>query len=518
MSTNLARHVSRSRAERLVAHARLVAHVAVSVAAGIGAARSGNVAPVVLAGSWTLLSAMAVWRMRRSGKLPAVPLLLAGDLVVAGCLIVMTGGGVSPFFPFLFVPAFAASVLYGRRALMWSAAGMTAVYIALSLLVPSELQVEPFVVRLGLLIVLWFIVVRRADHEERTTADLEQLAGWPRLATDDRERGVRELLEHAAAALRSPRVTLTWREAGGTCYAAHYDTRDGTFGFDEEEHDGRNGTDATHGTQGNVLRADFESRTVNGTLSALGAAAADEDDARLAQIVARLVSSGLDQLHLMDVLRERATAGERLRLSRDLHDGLLQTLGGIALHAQTARRVVTRDPRVAEERLELIVTQLTEGQRSLRDFVDDLRPELTLRREALHARLGRLAQSIALQWDVAIQLDAERAVDAIEGRAAEDVVALVAEALTNAAKHAEARRIEGCVTLAEGAVCIDVRDDGRGFPFHGRRELAELVEAGEGPWSLKERIRALGGALTIESSAHGSRVALRVPHVTEGAS
>jgi signal transduction histidine kinase len=84
-------------------------------------------------------------------------------------------------------------------------------------------------------------------------------------------------------------------------------------------------------------------------------------------------------------------------------------------------------------------------------------------------------------------------------------VALVAEALTNAARHAGATRIRGAVAVEETAVRIDVADDGRGFPMHGR------LDSGHAPWSLRERVTALGGELAIESSPRGARVEIRLP-------
>lgn len=58
---------------------------------------------------------------------------------------------------------------------------------------------------------------------------------------------------------------------------------------------------------------------------------------------------------------------------------------------------------------------------------------------------------------------------------------------------------------------IDVADDERDFPFQGRYELPQLVAGGQAPWSLSERITALGGALAIESSLRGARVEIRLP-------
>ncbi|MCU1348775.1 MAG: multi-sensor signal transduction histidine kinase, partial [Acidobacteria bacterium] len=197
--------------------------------------------------------------------------------------------------------------------------------------------------------------------------------------------------------------------------------------------------------------------------------------------------------------------------SRDLHDGLLQSLGGLALHARGARRSAGSDAHGTEQQLDLIVGQLIEAQRALRDFVDGLRPELLQRRDSLRLRLIRVARSIELQWNVSVDLEVSREVDAVPIPLADDVVALVAEALTNAARHAGATRIRALTALAGEVVRVDIQDDGRGFPFHGRYELAQLVADGLGPWSLKERVTALGGELAIDSSPRGARVEIRLP-------
>jgi signal transduction histidine kinase len=509
-ATTIAQHVSRARAERLVATVRFICHVVATIAVAGTATTLADTFPLLVTVPWMIVSAILDRGARRSGHLPFAKLLLVADLLFAGSLILMTGGGASPFFPFLLLTTFGASVLFGRRGMAWSAAGTVIVYIATTMIAATHvtLDLRTVIVRIGFLIIIWSIIVRRAEHEMRTNADLEQLANWPRLSAFDRKNGIRVLLAHASATLRSPRTALAWTENDGSAFVATYDSRDDAFTLDEDAEDE---TDIDAG-----MRTEFVSQTGRGWLLAVDPSAADHDDRRLAEIVARLVSSGLDQINVASMLREAAASDERLRLSRDLHDGLLQTLGGVAMQAQSARGLVARDPQAAQERLEGIVLQLTRGQRDLREFVDALRPELRLRREPLHARLRNLGAAIALQWSVAVQLDADRELDALDGAVGEHVVSLTGEALANAARHAQAKRVDAKVSIEGTAVRIDVVDDGRGFPFRGRYELHELVASGQGPWSLKERVRALGGELAIESSSAGSRVELRVPRRAEG--
>jgi signal transduction histidine kinase len=495
-SPGIARHVSRARAERLVAVTRLIGHAFGAIAAAVTARDHGTFVPLWLLLPWCAVSAALVWDTHRRGRLFRPPLLLLLDLAIIAVAIALTGGGTSPFFPLLLITPFGAANLYGRRGMLWAGCGTLATYLVIVTIATEHRVTDPRVViiRLGILVLIAAIIIRRADHEQRTNADLEHLAAWPRVATADRAAGVRMLLEHASATLRTTGIIMTWSERDGSEYVARLE-RGGAFTLEEEAPE----------LAGGIA---FASQTAEGRLFAQ---LADPDDLRLAQIVARLVSSGLDQLNLVEMMREGAANEERLRLSRDLHDGLLQSLGGLALHVRGARRAAAGDLRAAEERLDLVVEQLIEAQRALREFIEGLRPELLQRRESLSARLIRVAHSIELQWNVTIELQASPEVDALPVRLADDVVALVAEALTNAARHAGATRIRGAAAVEGDVVRIDVDDNGRGFPFQGRYELAQLVASGHAPWSLRERVTALGGELAIDSSPRGARVEIRLP-------
>ena len=491
VAESIARQVSHTRAERFVAATRVIAHVSGALAAVITARDYGSFLPLWLFLPWCALSVVLLWLTYRRGRLFLPPLLLFLDLMIAAVVIVVTGGAGSPFFPFLLITPFGAANLYGRRGMLWAGCGTLATFLMI-VIATEHVAVDPrlVIVRLGLLTLVAAVMIRRADLEQRTNADLESLTAWPRVATADREAGVRMLLEHAAATLRTPRLVAAWSERDGAEYVARYELG-GEFTLDE---------DAPPDSPAAVA---FTSQTATGWLFA--ERMTDPDDLRLANIVAQLIGTGLDQMNFVEMMREGVANEERLRLSRDLHDGLLQSLGGLALHVRGARRAAGGDPRETERRLDLVVEQLIEAQRALRDFVEGLRPELARRRDLLRARLSRVAHSIELQWPVAVELDLSGDVDALDVRRTDDVVALVAEALTNAARHAGATRIRGAVAVKDGSVCVDVVDDGRGFPIHGR------LDSDHAPWSLRERVTALGGELAIESSPGGARVEIRLP-------
>jgi signal transduction histidine kinase len=76
----------------------------------------------------------------------------------------------------------------------------------------------------------------------------------------------------------------------------------------------------------------------------------------------------------------------------------------------------------------------------------------------------------------------------------------------NALKHAQASRVTVDIDSADGHVRIAVTDDGHGFPFTGYHSHATLAASDIAPRSLFERVAALGGQLSIDSSNQGSRV------------
>jgi two-component system, NarL family, nitrate/nitrite sensor histidine kinase NarX len=99
----------------------------------------------------------------------------------------------------------------------------------------------------------------------------------------------------------------------------------------------------------------------------------------------------------------------------------------------------------------------------------------------------------------------------------DEIVRIVQEALVNVRKHSGARHVVVRVAAADGCWTFDVDDDGKGFEFAGRRSQAELDVERRGPVVIKERVRAIGGQLAVESDpGHGARIEVRVPQRSHG--
>jgi signal transduction histidine kinase len=93
----------------------------------------------------------------------------------------------------------------------------------------------------------------------------------------------------------------------------------------------------------------------------------------------------------------------------------------------------------------------------------------------------------------------------------QEIYSIVSEAVANAAKHAGARIVRVKLESSSHYVRVHVTDDGGGFPFNGRYDLALLNELKRGPVTLKERIAYLGGDLVIDSTSSGSTVDVKIP-------
>jgi signal transduction histidine kinase len=117
--------------------------------------------------------------------------------------------------------------------------------------------------------------------------------------------------------------------------------------------------------------------------------------------------------------------------------------------------------------------------------------------------LAQTAGQAARQWAIEARLEA-CAQDALLGkRLAHEVDQLVREAIANAAKHGHASEVVLSATHQAGELSLEIRDNGCGFAAAGAGEMR--------PRSLEERVQALGGTLTLDSTADGSTVTITLP-------
>ncbi|HUH06981.1 MAG TPA: GAF domain-containing sensor histidine kinase [Egibacteraceae bacterium] len=185
----------------------------------------------------------------------------------------------------------------------------------------------------------------------------------------------------------------------------------------------------------------------------------------------------------------RAQEAERRRIERNIHDGVQQDL--VALIGQTAhaRAQLKRDPAAGEETLAELQDGLRRVLGELRELAHGIHPSLLGDRgllEAVEALASRSALPVSVRADPALR--GLRFAEEIEGAG----YFTVAEALANVSKHAGAARADVTLARTNGALRIEVRDDGVGFD-------PSAAGDGSGLANLAERLAALGGRLDIVS-------------------
>jgi signal transduction histidine kinase len=233
----------------------------------------------------------------------------------------------------------------------------------------------------------------------------------------------------------------------------------------------------------------------------------------LVEGAARQVMTDVTKFFSKERLQRDAVRDERTRLARDLHDGVLQALTGVALQLEAAAGLIAKDPDAARARVQAIGDSIAVEQRDLRLLIQKLKPAATPSLASvaeLSAALEVLRERIGQQWPLRIQL-------VICGRGGiprtlgDNVYRIVQEGLTNVARHARAQVAYVVVGILFDKVSVSVRDDGCGFPFHGRYDLAALIARKLGPISLRERVAALRGELILTSGTTGSQLEVTLP-------
>jgi signal transduction histidine kinase len=231
-----------------------------------------------------------------------------------------------------------------------------------------------------------------------------------------------------------------------------------------------------------------------------------EDLARQAEVAVHAVRLTTD----LQNSRERLVTTreeERRRLRRDLHDGLGAQLAGLNVQAGTLRRLIPQDPDAADELVVELRDELRTAIADIRRLVYDLRPP-ALDDLGLAEALRRLAERYGSNGEqLHVLVEAPEDLPNFPAAVEVAVYRIAQEALTNVARHAQARNCVVRLVVNKG-VALEILDDGVGIP-------AER-SAGVGLSSMHERASELGGSCVVESTPEGgTRVLVRLPLAKE---
>jgi signal transduction histidine kinase len=542
----------KGRAERVISVARVTLAACSLLAISLDPSEPTQYADVIRAltigyTAWAVILLL----VSRSAVLPQRwPLSThALDLAAASLFINFSAGTDSPFFLYLIFALMSAALRWEAAGVLWT--GVTVLVIFYGTFVAqfvrhSPVELNALVIRTAYLAVLAVMLSYLSQYGAHVRQITQKLRSWQPAVGHELADVIGEAVRYGADVVSAPRAVIVWEDPEELdlrmTWWAHDELslrREDPAAFEPLVADPFRHTDflcrdastphsavmftSPTGLQtasGPAIHREFVDRfgirtllgvrCGPGRLFIIDKPQPTADDLWLAQTVAHQVASSLDQVSIRQRLEEASVLEARARVARDLHDGLLQTLAAIMLRLQAIGRAVDE---AARQRIESLQAVIGDEARRLRVFIQDLTASTAgavTDPAMLSAQLELLAHQIERDWGLRVELkpgDLSGVPPALE----RDIYFVVREALINAARHADASIARATMALDGRRLDITVTDDGRGFPFEGRYDGAELAAMNLAPKMLYERVASLRGRLLVESGANGSRVDIEVP-------
>jgi Rrf2 family protein len=238
-----------------------------------------------------------------------------------------------------------------------------------------------------------------------------------------------------------------------------------------------------------------------------GATEFSAEDQAMVETFALHAGIAIDNARLHDQVQRLAVVDERDRISRDLHDSVIQAIYAQTLALDDVPELLDEDPVEARRRVDEAIDALHAVIRDIRNFIFGLRPVL-LESGSLSEGLSHLAAELRRNGgiEVTVEVETDEAAPGLPLETVAELLAVTREALSNIARHARAQFAS--ISLADGAggLRLEIADDGRGFA------VERAIERGHhGLTNMRARIEGLGGRFVIESAPSGTRIIITLP-------
>jgi two-component system sensor histidine kinase DegS len=204
----------------------------------------------------------------------------------------------------------------------------------------------------------------------------------------------------------------------------------------------------------------------------------------------------------------QAQEDERLRVSRQMHDGPAQTMTNLVLRAEICERLLDMDVTRAKTELSGLKSVVNTTLQDTRRFIFDLRP-MILDDLGLEPTLRRYMQ----QFNEKHKIEAGVTISGLNGRLPGQlevaIFRIVQEAVTNVAKHAHANKVQVTIEANEDILGVTVEDDGAGFSMDEAkvRDPKKL-----GLTTMRQRAEMFGGQVVVDSTpGRGTRIMTSLP-------
>ena len=237
----------------------------------------------------------------------------------------------------------------------------------------------------------------------------------------------------------------------------------------------------------------------------IGAAEFSDDDQRLVELFAAHAGIAIENARLHEAVQYLAVVDERERIGKDLHDGIIQTLYAISLRLEDVPELMAQDRNEAVETVDRAIDALNRTIADLRQFVVGLRPE-SIDETDLASLLAALVDQVRQNNPVEVELETPDERIDLSAYARGELLQITREALSNIARHAHATTARVSLARAGGKLRLEIVDDGIGFDRSSPTPKGHLGLA-----NMRDRARALGGALEYGNGGEGTTIIVSVP-------
>ncbi|WP_372520239.1 sensor histidine kinase [Limimaricola soesokkakensis] len=501
----------------------------------------------------------AVSKSTRFSKFLAISLQLL-EIALFAFLMHVTEGPTSPFFLLFTFSILSAALRWGWRGALWTSVTVLALYLAsISLHVwlgpPLPIEVDRLLIRGAHILVVGAMLVFFGYQRDRLQAETLQISGSGKRLDDtmEPEETFAECGRYAGSVFGAETTRLiledrlTSRPRIFDGHGAEIFTT-GTLDLDLTKQMLEKSQHCLAGELGSLtlrtISAQGHAKSVNastgfgalcslfdahhllivpirtqgylGQLAVLNRSELTLGDMMVATLVGRNIESALNRTSAIEASRRALAGDERLRMARDLHDGVLQSLAAAVMQLEALRRVRPAD---AASRIGELQAWLTKEQRLLRGMVERMRapdalPPMT-EGTAAEVQFASLAVDIQRQWGISLHLDCRPTGLGIGQSLGFEIRQIIREAAANAARHGRADRLDASIVWSEDRIDLRIRDNGRGLSQQGSFNQELCDHLGIGPRSLRERVHALNGQFYLRSGPDGLSLELSLPAVVE---
>lgn len=233
-----------------------------------------------------------------------------------------------------------------------------------------------------------------------------------------------------------------------------------------------------------------------------------EEHAELLAVYAGDASLALEHIALRERMERLVRAEERGRIARGLHDGLVQSLGGIAFRMEYFSDILSPDNvESVREQLDTTGEAVRKALREARLMIHSLR--IPAPSGDVCARLHAMADDVVSETGMDVAVDLPATAPMIPSAQADAICLVAREALQNVAKHAHVEQASLALRAGANRLEMTISDDGRGFDY---RDGVVEQSLRYGLLGMAERAAQYGGAVTIRTEpGMGTRVTLTLP-------